>query len=64
MDEKEIKEAFYTAIDVRGIYKELGVNKGAVNHWKDRRGTEKEPSVGLMLEVLLKLGKIRILNNE
>lgn len=59
MDEDQIKEEFLKALQKRGVSKELDIHRSMVSVWKN-----KLPSVGTMLEVLLKLNKITIVKNE
>ncbi len=56
MKEQEIRDLFYKTLSIRGIYKQIGVDKSAVSKWKK----DVTPSFGLMIEILLRLGKIEI----
>lgn len=58
---EQITEEFYKAIAIRGIYKELGVARTVVGKWKE---PGRVPSLGIMVEVLLKLNRITITLNE
>ncbi len=58
MTENEIKEMFFEAIQERGIYKNINVTRAVVYNWKNNRGSE--PSIGQMLDVLYRIGLIKI----
>jgi transcriptional regulator with XRE-family HTH domain len=61
MTKEEISTEFFKAIEERGVAKKLGVTSSRVSHW---RNPERVPTIGLMLEVLHELGKIKITLNE
>lgn len=61
MTETEIKDMFNEAIKERGVYALLDVSKSVVYDWKTNRTT---PSLGTMIEVLYRLGTIKIMKDE
>lgn len=58
MSEIEIEKLFIEALQERGIYKSVGVDRTVISKWKTT-----PPTIGTMLQVLLKLDKIKVVKN-
>lgn len=56
ISEERLKELFKEAINERGIYKKIGWSMSKLSNYKSRT----EADIGVMLEVLYKLGRIKV----
>ena len=60
MNEYDIEKLFNEAIAETNIHRELNVDKSVVSHWK----RDRKASFGKQVEVLYKLGRIKITKDE
>jgi hypothetical protein len=60
MTEEEIRELYNEVINQRGIHNKLGLSRSYIYHLRN----DVPPTLGLMLEQLLKLGKIKVELND
>ena len=60
MDEQQITDMFKAILAERSAVQVLGVTKFAVNNYRNKN----MPTLGTMMELLLKAGKITITANE
>jgi hypothetical protein len=53
-----LKEAFYSSLQERGVYKKIGLDKSTVSHIKSKMRYGDFPSEATMKDILGKLGYI------
>ena len=58
---EQITEEFYKAISERAVHNKLGMARAILSQWNTK---QRIPPLGTMLEVLLKLNRIKITLNE
>jgi hypothetical protein len=60
MNEEQIIEMFNEILERRSAVKELGISRFIVNNYRNKNS----PTLGTMMELLLRAGKITITTNE